>query len=594
VGDEPIPGYRLVERLGQGGFGEVWKCEVSGGLLKAIKFIDGDLHQSNDLVRQELAALYQIKEVRHPFLLSLERVEVLNGELLVVMELADRTLHHLMLERQAEGLPGIPRDELLPFLHEVADALDAMNLGHGLQHLDIKPQNLVLVGYYVKVADFGLVQSWRELAAGEARHLCVTPRYAAPEVLQDRPSPQSDQYSLALVYHELLTGTFPFTATNVNQLMMDQVNATPDLSALPPGDQPIVARALAKDPNARFGSCMDFIEALQANSRAHATAVEKTTRRPRTRPQPLTAKESRASDTPMPFREISGADQPANGTVLPATLPLVAHWGVLAGDTSALDHPCPTAGQLLAEVLQRGGYGIEEGPSHCQRYLLRYGNTLEARFAVRSLPANLDNKIDGFCRHWQAILHHRELELIVLRVYDSQGLLQRYVGPQRGLEVQVQIPAKLKAANRTHELLIRVQPFGRNPAKGIELLLNRGPLLLESLRAFLNASDKRARGRLSFARLIRVFPVLPDQKVGRLLDGQGKNISFGGIAFFVKESLPANRIYLSLATAPGLPYALLSRVERVRPTADGSYEVGASFLVDESWCGLPDGIHSAR
>src|SRR5436853_1352942 len=87
---EPIPGYHLIEPLGSGGFGEVWKCEAPGGLNKAIKFVYGNLNSLDaDAKRaeQEQHALQRIKEVRHPFVLSTERIEIISGELVIVMEL---------------------------------------------------------------------------------------------------------------------------------------------------------------------------------------------------------------------------------------------------------------------------------------------------------------------------------------------------------------------------------------------------------------------------------------------------------------------------------------------------------------------------
>src|SRR5207244_13015389 len=152
---------------------------------------------------QELKALKRVMTVRHPYVLSLERFDIIDGQLLIVMELADRNLWDRFKECRQKGLPGITREELLGYMEESAEALDLMNIQYQLQHLDIKPQNLFLVHQHIKVADFGLV---KDLGAMGAATMTggVTPVYAAPETFDGWLSRYSDQYSLAIVYQEML------------------------------------------------------------------------------------------------------------------------------------------------------------------------------------------------------------------------------------------------------------------------------------------------------------------------------------------------------------------------------------------------------
>ncbi len=304
---EPLPGYVLVAPLGTGGFGEVWKCVAPGGIHKAIKFVYGNMNSLDDdsaKAAQEFKAMDRVKAVRHPFVLSMERIDVVSGELLIVMELADKSLHDLLQERQALGHFGLPREQLLGFLTDSAEGLDHLIEKHNLQHLDVKPKNLFLIGERVKVADFGLVkhlerQSSSGLMGG------ITPVYAAPETFTNKISKHSDQYSLAIVYVELLTGRRPFNGKNIRQLAMQHMTEAPDLSALPEGDRPAVARALSKDPEGRFPSCVAFVRALggatlRADVQSGATPTTSAARAGRPATTPDVAVGTGTTSVPVP------------------------------------------------------------------------------------------------------------------------------------------------------------------------------------------------------------------------------------------------------------------------------------------------------
>ncbi len=255
---DSILGYTLREKIGSGGYGEVWVAEAPGGLTKAIKLIFGCHDESR--AQRELKALNRIKAVRHPFLLSLERIDIVDGRLVVVTELAEQSLKDRFRQCVLGGEVGIPRDELLGYLTDAAEALDYIYESHSLLHLDVKPENLLLVGGHVKLADFGLVKDIQDSSLSLMGGL--TPTYAAPEVFDGQPGNRSDQYSLAIVFQEMLTGKRPFSGTTPAKLALQHLHEPPDLANLSPGDQGAVRRALAKSADARFVSSRAFVNEL--------------------------------------------------------------------------------------------------------------------------------------------------------------------------------------------------------------------------------------------------------------------------------------------------------------------------------------------
>ena len=267
-----VLGYKLLERIGSGGFGEVWSAEAPGGILKALKIVYG--FHDEKRAQAELKALDRVKALRHPFLLSLERIEIYEGQLVVVTELADKSMADLFNEHVLKGESGIPRDLILRYTRDAGDALDYMSESHNLQHLDIKPENLLMVSGHVKVADFGLIKDLQN--ASQSLMQGMTPAYAAPELFDGRPGKFSDQYSLAIVYQEMLSGVRPFPGNTPAQLAAQHMHGKPDLRSLPKGDISIIAKALAKDPSLRFSSCREMAEELLSRKRVHKKVVSRT------------------------------------------------------------------------------------------------------------------------------------------------------------------------------------------------------------------------------------------------------------------------------------------------------------------------------
>ncbi|HET6574426.1 MAG TPA: tubulin-like doman-containing protein [Fimbriiglobus sp.] len=350
---DPLRGYKLNKRIGRGGFGEVWEVEAPGGLLKAAKFVFGDLNsteaEEGRPAEQEQKALNRVKAIRHPYILSLERFDVIDGQLIIVMELADRNLWDRFRECRAQGHPGIPRDELLNYMEEAAEALDLMNNHHQIQHLDIKPQNIFLVHNHVKVADFGLAKLMEK--AEESVTGGITPVYAAPETFGGRVSRFCDQYSLGIVYQEMLSGTRPFNGSNTKQLLLQHLNAPPELNSLPESDRWIVGRALSKEPNDRWPTCADMVRALRRADDAPATVADLGRAKPDT-PLPGAGGSRRAATPKLGSGVIQYPSPVGSGGVATTSRPLVTPRLVTPQAASGGNTPAHTLQR--AQVFQTG------------------------------------------------------------------------------------------------------------------------------------------------------------------------------------------------------------------------------------------------
>ncbi|MGO9112210.1 MAG: protein kinase domain-containing protein, partial [Thermoguttaceae bacterium] len=190
-------------------------------------------------------------------------------ELIIAMGLGDKSLFDRLEECQKESLPGIPQEELLGYLEDSAEAIDFLNrpvhdLGMGqvaIQHCDIKPHNLMIVGGSVQVCDFGLA---RMMGSDRATTAAGSIAYAAPETLiENKPRFSTDQYSLAITYYELKTGKLPYQDDSLAAILDAKREATLDFSDLPDAEKAVLKRATLRNPDERYASCREMLAALR-------------------------------------------------------------------------------------------------------------------------------------------------------------------------------------------------------------------------------------------------------------------------------------------------------------------------------------------
>jgi hypothetical protein len=259
-GDQLLPseGYVLGEEIGHGEFGTVCRALAPGGVEVAVKRIHRPL--SDKLSQRELKALELIRQLRHPFLIQTHNYWSSKDRLVIVMELADGSLADWMKDARAAGHGGIPPAELVRYFLEAAEALDFLH-DHNVMHRDVKPGNLLHVGGHAKVADFGLVRL-QEDRLEQATLFGGTALYLPPEGWRNQVSIHSDQYSLAVTYAEARLGRRIVTGKSLPDIMLEHLNGTPDLEGLPEAEKQVVRKALCKDPEGRYPSCLAFVRAL--------------------------------------------------------------------------------------------------------------------------------------------------------------------------------------------------------------------------------------------------------------------------------------------------------------------------------------------
>jgi len=261
--------YKIVRELGRGAMGVVYHAiDPNIGRPVAIKTIYLGQRKPEELERMRERLFREARSagiLSHPGIVTIYDVEQQNDVAFIAMEYVDGpTLDHLL----SEANPIAP-ERMFSILGQTAAALDYAHQ-KGIIHRDIKPANIMIAGDgTVKITDFGIAK----VAASEqftmTGAIVGTPHYMSPEQVQGQTvDGRSDQFSLAVIAFEMLTGEKPYTGehltTVVYKIVAEEPVAPSRLNpSLGPGIEAVLRKALAKRPDGRYRTCQDFAEALE-------------------------------------------------------------------------------------------------------------------------------------------------------------------------------------------------------------------------------------------------------------------------------------------------------------------------------------------
>ncbi len=260
--------YTILRVLGAGGMGTVYlAAHPRLPRQDALKVLPAEWTADPQYRARFLREAELTASLSHPNILGVHDRGEHDGQLWISMDYVGGTDASRLLREQHPA--GLPADEAMEIITAVASALDYAHQ-RGLLHRDVKPANILLdpQAQRIFLADFGIARLIDDPSGLTATNMAVgTMAYAAPEQLRGEPlDGRTDQYALACTAFDLLTGSPPYADSNPAVVITKHVAAPvpslaerrPELAAL----DPVIAKAMAKDPADRFASCRDFAREL--------------------------------------------------------------------------------------------------------------------------------------------------------------------------------------------------------------------------------------------------------------------------------------------------------------------------------------------
>jgi serine/threonine protein kinase len=326
IGTE-VAGFRIESVLGRGGMSVVYIAEqIRLGRRVALKVLTTELAWDEQFRERFVRESHIAAAIDHPNIIPIYDAGEAEGLLYIAMRFVQGPDLKEILKR---GNVGLGRTIFL--VEQLASALDSAHT-HSLVHRDVKPGNILLEEStdHVYLTDFGVAKQTTARGLTSTGHFLGTVDYAAPEQIEGGPvDARTDVYALGCVLYECLTGSPPFSqGTEHAVLHAHLVDPPPSLSRVRP-DLPlafdgVIATAMAKDPDERYGSCGELARAARNAASGAARRVDggpppgPTIASPAASPTPPPAVPSPGPDTPIPAPAAAAA---AASAATPPTLP---------------------------------------------------------------------------------------------------------------------------------------------------------------------------------------------------------------------------------------------------------------------------------